>query len=67
MVTLNKRGEVVVDAQLEAQAERKGQEIIYVMDSELKELLIKQNKLLNAILAIEAYGKNLSANEEDYN
>lgn len=67
MVTLNERGEVVVDAQLEAQAERKGQEIIYVMDSELKELLIKQNKLLNAILAIEAYGKNLSANEEDYN
>ena len=62
MVTLNKRGEVVVDAQLEAQAERKGQEIIYVMDSELKELLIKQNKLLNAILAVEAYGKNLSAN-----
>ena len=67
MMLINKKGQTVVDAQLEAQAERKGQEIIYVMDSELKELLIKQNKLLNAILAIEAYGKNLSANEEDYN
>lgn len=67
MPSYNERGEEVVDMQLDSEEERKGRKIIYVMDSELKSLIIKQNHLLKAILAVMAYGQNLSNNEEDYN
>lgn len=65
METIDKKGRKVTRADIEAQAKHKGQQILYVIDADLKAELIRQGKQLRAIVHCLSYMSNLNIKEED--
>ncbi len=65
MKVYDTQGKLLTDIQLDAEAERQGQEILYVVDTDIHDLLEQNKRLLVAILRCLSSMSGLNITEED--
>ena len=65
MKVYDTQGKLLTDIQLDAGAERQGQEILYVVDTDIHDLLEQNKRLLVAILRCLSSMSGLNITEED--